>query len=35
MVAPRRIFLAAILICAGVAAYAQERFITDASTTST
>jgi len=35
MVATRRIFLAAILICAGVAAYAQERFITVASTTST
>ena len=35
MVATRRIFLAAILICAGVAAYAQERFITAASTTST
>ncbi len=35
MVAARRIFLAAILICAGLIAHAQERFITVASTTST
>jgi tungstate transport system substrate-binding protein len=35
VVAARRIFLAAILSCAGLVAHAQERFITVASTTST
>ena len=35
MVAARRIFFTAILICAGLVAHAQERFITVASTTST
>ena len=35
MVATGRIFLAAILVCAGLVAQAQERFITVASTTST
>ena len=35
MVAARRIFFTAILICAGLVAHAQERFITIASTTST
>jgi tungstate transport system substrate-binding protein len=35
VVATRRIFLAAILVCAGLVAQAQERFITVASTTST
>jgi tungstate transport system substrate-binding protein len=35
MVVTRRVFLAAILICLGVGAQAQERFITVASTTST